>query len=209
MARAAGARADAEPGRGVAVLDGALPRARRGRHAPARRQLPRAPRRAGRGPWATPGCGSCSLLGDEERVSRSTSTRRLRSTSSEWVLWHDGNPNAVVNCVTLARENARSVREQISGEMWEAINKLFLLVRGANRRAVSRGPHTFFEQLRNGASPLPGRGGRDDDPRRPVRVHPPRAPARARREDGADRRARDTRSAVALERGRSRARAGS
>ena len=70
---------------------------------------------------------------------------------SDWVLWHDGNPNAVANCITLARENARSVREQISGEMWEAINKLFLLVRGANRRAVSRGPHAFFEELRNGA----------------------------------------------------------
>ena len=67
------------------------------------------------------------------------------------MLWHDANPNAVANCVTLARENARSVREQISGEMWEAINKLFLLVRGANRRAVSRGPHAFFEELRNGA----------------------------------------------------------
>ena len=66
-------------------------------------------------------------------------------------MWHTGNPNAVANCVTLARENARSVREQISGEMWEAINKLFLLVRSANRRAVSRGPHAFFEELRNGA----------------------------------------------------------
>ena len=43
------------------------------------------------------------------------------------------------------------MREQISGEMWEAINKLFLLVRSANRRAVSRGPHAFFEDLRNGA----------------------------------------------------------
>jgi uncharacterized alpha-E superfamily protein len=35
--------------------------------------------------------------------------------------------------------------------MWEAINKLFLLVRGASRRTVSRGPHHFFEQLRNGS----------------------------------------------------------
>ena len=58
---------------------------------------------------------------------------------SDWVLWHDGNPNAVVDCITLARENARSVREQISGEMWEAINKLFLLVRGADRaRGLAR-----------------------------------------------------------------------
>ena len=90
------------------------------------------------------------LLGDEERY-REHYDEATAINVSDWVLWHDGNPNAVANCITLARENARSVREQISGEMWEAINKLFLLVRGANRRAVSRGPHAFFEELRNGA----------------------------------------------------------
>jgi uncharacterized alpha-E superfamily protein len=91
-----------------------------------------------------------SALGDraayEEHFDRYTAP-----AVAEWVLWHDGNPNAVVSCVTSARENARSVREQISGEMWEAINGLFLLVRGANRQAVSRGPHVFHERLRTGA----------------------------------------------------------
>ena len=90
------------------------------------------------------------LLGDEGRFTEHFAEVTADNVS-DWVLWHDGNPNAVINCVTLARENARSVREQISGEMWEAINKLFLLVRGANRHAVSRGPHAFFEDLRNGA----------------------------------------------------------
>ena len=90
------------------------------------------------------------LLGDEQRYAEHFDEATAVNVS-DWVLWHDGNPNAVINCVTLARENARSVREQISGEMWEAINKLFLLVRGANRRAVSRGPRAFVEDLRNGA----------------------------------------------------------
>jgi uncharacterized alpha-E superfamily protein len=75
---------------------------------------------------------------------------------AEWLLWHDGNPSAVASCITAARENARSVREQISGEMWEAINSLFLLVGRANRRATVRGPHAFFEQLRNGAHRFQG-----------------------------------------------------
>lgn len=95
------------------------------------------------------------LLGDEaayeEHFDDFTATN-----VSDWVLWHEGNPNAIASCVTLARENARSVREQISGEMWEAVNNLFLLVRGANRRAVSRGPHAFFEQLRGGAHQFQG-----------------------------------------------------
>ena len=90
------------------------------------------------------------LLGDDERYAEHFDEVTAVNVS-DWVLWHAGNPNALANCVTLARENARSVREQISGEMWEAINKLFLLVRGANHRAVSRGPHGFFEAVCNGA----------------------------------------------------------
>ena len=92
-----------------------------------------------------------ALLGDEDAYARALRRATRPSNVIDWVLWHDGNPNAVASCVTLARENARSVREQISGEMWEAINRLFLLVRSANRRAVSRGPHAFFEQVRDGA----------------------------------------------------------
>jgi uncharacterized alpha-E superfamily protein len=70
---------------------------------------------------------------------------------AEFLLWHPENPSSVAACVSLARENARSVREQISSEMWQAVNGLYLLVRGANRNAVARGPHEFFAQLRNGA----------------------------------------------------------
>lgn len=75
---------------------------------------------------------------------------------AEFLLWHPGNPSAVAACVAQARENARSVREQISGEMWQAINGLYLLVRRANRRVVSRGPHAFFTDLRDGAHLLQG-----------------------------------------------------
>ena len=176
--------ADAEPRRRVAVLDGALRRARRGHHAPARRQLPRAPRRAGRGPRRGVAADrrGCSAT----RTPTPSTTRTYTAADvSDWVLWHDGNPNAVASCITLARENARSVREQISGEMWEAINKLFLLVapREPPRRRRAA-PHAFFEELRNGAHLLPGRGRRDDDARRAVRVHPARPPPRAGRDDG-------------------------
>lgn len=37
-----------------------------------------------------------------------------------------GNPNSVLNCVFLARENARAVRDQISEEMWLELNALWL-----------------------------------------------------------------------------------
>ena len=89
-----------------------------------------------------------ALLGDESAFLEHFEEYTAECVT-DWVLWHGGNPNAVSNCIELARENARSVREQFSTEMWQAMNKLFLLVRTTGRHAASRGPHTFFEQLRN------------------------------------------------------------
>ncbi|MCS7060315.1 MAG: alpha-E domain-containing protein [Anaerolineae bacterium] len=77
-------------------------------------------------------------------------------TVSEFLLWHPANPNAVIACITRARENARSVREQISSEMWEHINRLYFLVRGVNRAGVLRGPHEFFSQVRDGSQAFQG-----------------------------------------------------
>ncbi len=38
-------------------------------------------------------------------------------------------PNSIVSCLSMARENARSVRELIPSEMWEHINTFYFLVR--------------------------------------------------------------------------------
>lgn len=39
------------------------------------------------------------------------------------------SPSSLTSCITRARENARGVRERISAEMWESLNKLYWLVR--------------------------------------------------------------------------------
>jgi len=41
------------------------------------------------------------------------------------------NPNSIVRCVANARENARTIRENISSVMWEEINKLYFMVKSA------------------------------------------------------------------------------
>lgn len=41
------------------------------------------------------------------------------------------NPRSVMACVTSARENARQVREEISSDMWEQVNALFLRLKQA------------------------------------------------------------------------------
>ncbi len=46
------------------------------------------------------------------------------------------NPNSIFSCVLSARENARSVRETISSEMWEQINSLYLLITSRSNRAL-------------------------------------------------------------------------
>ena len=46
------------------------------------------------------------------------------------------NPNSICSCVLAARENARSVRETISSEMWQQINSLYLLIAPEGRKPV-------------------------------------------------------------------------
>jgi uncharacterized alpha-E superfamily protein len=38
------------------------------------------------------------------------------------------NPNSIYSCLRFARENARSVRETISSEMWEQVNRMYLRI---------------------------------------------------------------------------------
>ena len=59
------------------------------------------------------------------------------------------NPGSVVACISAARENARQVREQISSEMWEQINRFYLTVRGATIDTIwRRQPHEFFRSVK-------------------------------------------------------------
>lgn len=44
------------------------------------------------------------------------------------------NPNAILNCLHKARENARSIREIISKEMWEHLNQFYLDTKEASAR---------------------------------------------------------------------------
>jgi uncharacterized alpha-E superfamily protein len=52
-------------------------------------------------------------------------------------------PHSILSCVTQARENARTVREIISREMWQELNEFYMMVVGAARPNVS--PEDFSE----------------------------------------------------------------
>ncbi len=72
------------------------------------------------------------------------------------MLWHPANPDAVTACVARARENARGVREQISSEMWELLNRLHLLVSRTRPAAVLASPHEFFVRIREASHAFQG-----------------------------------------------------
>jgi uncharacterized alpha-E superfamily protein len=43
----------------------------------------------------------------------------------EFLVRAEDNPNSVVNCIAIARENARQIREVITTEMWEQLNDIY------------------------------------------------------------------------------------
>lgn len=58
-------------------------------------------------------------------------------------------PHSIISCLTAARENARSVREIISSEMWESINNLYLeIVEPGSSLSASRAPHKFYLNIK-------------------------------------------------------------
>ncbi|MDH5709019.1 MAG: alpha-E domain-containing protein [Hylemonella sp.] len=59
------------------------------------------------------------------------------------------NPNSILSCVRHARENARSVREVISSEMWEQANHFYLKVKdAAANKSMFENPHDFYSDVK-------------------------------------------------------------
>ncbi|MEB3175791.1 MAG: alpha-E domain-containing protein [Cyanobacteriota bacterium] len=55
--------------------------------------------------------------------------------------------NSILSCLQMARENARSVREIISSEMWEEVNQFYFFVKQAAANPPSNVP-AFFAQMK-------------------------------------------------------------
>ncbi len=87
------------------------------------------------------------ITGDEHEFQQ-----RIAATTKESVVqfltFDTENPNSILSCLRKARENARGVREIISAEMWEHINKYYLMVRdGGTLEDVLDNPYAFFERV--------------------------------------------------------------
>ena len=70
---------------------------------------------------------------------------------TEAIIFDTSNDSSIVSCIAHARENARQVREQISSEMWEQLNRLFLQVKSTSMEEIWYAePHKFLTSVKEG-----------------------------------------------------------
>jgi uncharacterized alpha-E superfamily protein len=69
-------------------------------------------------------------------------------TVCAFVTFAPENPGSICSCVARARENARTVREYISSEMWERVNSLYLwLISPEARRLYEASGIDFYRRI--------------------------------------------------------------
>lgn len=86
--------------------------------------------------------------GDEETFFKHYSVANSR-TVTEFMTFREENPNSVISCLFSARENARQIRDQISLEMFEALNECYLFLKSKNAREIwDSGAHEFYDQIK-------------------------------------------------------------
>ena len=142
-------RADAEPDRGVDVLDRPLRRARRGHRAHPRRADPAAAR--GHGIDERETCRMLlSIMGvdlePEDDVDVTTVLRLLA--------YDPESPTSIAAALGAARESARRARETLSVPMWEAINTTYRAIPSGQFRSTR--PPMVFQWVRERAALING-----------------------------------------------------
>lgn len=76
---------------------------------------------------------------------------------TEFLVFDASNPNSINTAIAQARENARMVRDQITVELWEELNRLYLWSRsGEARQLWTNSPSDFFGQIKNSSLLLLG-----------------------------------------------------
>ncbi len=75
----------------------------------------------------------------------------------QFLTFDERNPNSILSCLRMARENARTIREMISSSMWEELNKFYLMVRSAQSAGdLFDSAYDFFKQVKLSSHLLEG-----------------------------------------------------
>lgn len=93
-----------------------------------------------------------STTGDHEPFLARYKTG-TRANVIDFLTFDTENTNSIKSCVRAARENARTVREVISTEMWGSLNQFYLVVNDAHAHNAAReDPHAFYTAVRNASN---------------------------------------------------------
>jgi uncharacterized alpha-E superfamily protein len=73
-----------------------------------------------------------------------------------FLTFDEKSPNSILSCLNMARENARSIREIISSEMWQEVNEFYLMVQEAARAPDSVVLAEFFTDIKRASHRFAG-----------------------------------------------------
>lgn len=89
-------------------------------------------------------------IGEDDLIFRARYGQVSERALIRFMVFDPDQPNSVVSCVRSARSNAQGVREVISSEMWEAVNRAYLeLLDWDVDKMLAVGPHRFLVDVRN------------------------------------------------------------
>jgi len=68
----------------------------------------------------------------------------------QFFAFDEDNPNSISNSIKYARSNGRAIRDQISSEMWESLNRFYLEYQTWNvKKVMKESPFEFFAWVKN------------------------------------------------------------
>ena len=92
------------------------------------------------------------IMAGEENRFRTCYGEANAENVFDFLAFRQDNPSSIVQCIAKARENARTIRDRISREMWEDINGLYHKISRFNSQdEIAAGPHRFCDEIKFGA----------------------------------------------------------
>ncbi len=89
------------------------------------------------------------VMAGEENLFRRLYSEVNAENVFEFLAFRQDNPSSIIQCIAKARENARTIRDCMSREMWEDINGLYHMVGRFNpREEMVAGPHRFCDKIK-------------------------------------------------------------
>ncbi len=86
----------------------------------------------------------------DEKVFFKSHPHATAGAVTEFLVFQPENPNSIFQCICQARENARMVRDQITQELWEELNRIYLFLRSKQaRKTWDRDPSEFFQEIKS------------------------------------------------------------